>query len=97
MGHGANLTEPSTHSSGGKSGTPVALFGGPADGRVVDVQFVDDRVAIYRSWTDELVVRAADAPAEGGEFLGIYQFVGPRGPEQPVFVHRVGAQRRIAR
>lgn len=66
----------------------VALFGGPADGRRVTVQFLDDPVAIWASHANDLAGLAVDAPSPDGFFLGVYEFVGPRGPERPVFVHR---------
>jgi len=69
-------------------GARVTLFGGAASGRAVIVHFLDDPVAIYRDWQGELLVRPVDAPTSEGDFLGTYQFVGPRGPEQPVLVHR---------
>jgi hypothetical protein len=71
----------------------VALFGGAADGRIVRVQFLEDPVAIYRDRQGELFAIASDAPAPEGAFLGVYEFVGPRGPEQPVFVHRSSLRR----
>ena len=76
-----------------RSGTRVSLFGGPADGRIVEVQFIEDAVAVYELHAGQLAALASDAPAPNGHFLGIYEFVGgPHGPERPVFIHRVGAR-----
>jgi hypothetical protein len=75
-----------------RTGTRVSLFGGPADGRVVKVQFLDDRIAVYDTRAGDLVVLASDAPPVDGRHLGIYEFVGPRGPDRPVFVHRLSAR-----
>lgn len=93
MGRGRHLTQIPASSTPLRAGTRASLFGGLADGRVVEVQFVEDPVAVYLSRASQLVALAADAPAPGGEFLGIYELAGGRGPEQPVLVYRVGARR----
>lgn len=70
------------------AGIRVSLFGGPADGRIVEVQFLRDPVAIYRLDSGQMTALAADAPSADGELLGRYEFVGgTRGPERPVFIH----------
>ena len=72
------------------------MFGGQADGRRVRVQFLDQPVGVWREIDGTLTALAADAPRRHGEFLGFYEFVGPRGPERPVLVHRQRRQLQLS-
>lgn len=71
--------------------TRVALFGGPGEGWVIEVEAGADEVAVYRDASGNFHSRPADVDAVAGtRFLGIYAQAGGRGPERPVFVYGVG-------
>ena len=97
MGRGRQTTQqrPSSANPGTRKryGVRVALFGGPADGRQVEVDALDDAVSVHMTRGGNLFAGAPNLRIAGGEWLGIYEFVGPRGPEKPVFVHRAGTRR----
>jgi hypothetical protein len=93
MGRDRQPTEIAFPPSCTRSGTRVSLLGGPADGRIVEVQFLEDAVAVHKMPAGQLAALASDAPVPDGHSLGIYEFVGgPRGPERPVFIYRTGAR-----
>jgi hypothetical protein len=64
------------------------LFGGNGDGLMIQLPRLDTRITVYRNGGPPFVVTdGADAPRlDEARVLGIYELVGPVGPETPVYV-----------
>jgi hypothetical protein len=64
------------------------LLGGAANGITIELETLADRICIYRNAGAPVVVEGDpdSSTRPGHSLLGIYDLVGPVGPEIPVYV-----------
>jgi hypothetical protein len=66
------------------------LFGGRGGGMTIRLRVLDPQIAVFRNGGPPFALPPGDMPdAEShASYLGIYELVGPLGPETPVYVSR---------
>jgi hypothetical protein len=66
------------------------LFGGRGGGLTIRLEKLDDQIAVFQNGGAPFSVPPGSEPEHGAgtSFLGIYELVGPLGPETPVYVSR---------
>lgn len=64
------------------------LFGGQGDGATVRLSQLEPRISVYRNGGPAFAIAGHPASDEvnGAPLIGIYDLVGPIGPEVPIYV-----------